>query len=115
MAVNFIPATFDISTFLTNATSQLKEWGGALMILIGVVMMVVAIWQIAKGLIQHGKAQVNWAIAIILLILGGALASFGAGADAFSWLADMAEGGKTTIEELGGGSTPLPTIIFGRF
>lgn len=103
-----MPATFDIEVFMTNATAKLKEWGGALLILIGVVMMVVAIWQIAKGLIQHGRAQTNWAIAIILLILGGALASFGAGSDAFGWLSGIAAGGKNTIEDLGGGSTGLP-------
>lgn len=101
------PMTFDITAFGTNLYTMLTRWGNILIIIIGVVMMLVAIWQIAKGLIQHGKAQVSWAVAIILLILGGALASFGVGGisgdstGAWDWLMDIAKGGKNTIDQLG--------------
>lgn len=100
------PLTFDITQFGQNLYTKLREWGNILIIIIGVVMMIVAVWQIAKGLIQHGKAQVNWAVAIALLILGGALASFGgsgvSGTGAWDWLEGIAEGGKNTIDDLGG-------------
>ena len=100
------PMTFDITTFGQNLYKMLREWGNILIIIIGVVMMIVAIWQIAKGLIQHGKAQVSWAVAIALLIIGGALASFGAGGAiegtaAWDWVEGIAEGGKNTIDALG--------------
>lgn len=104
---------FDISTFFQNVAGSngiLRTWGGYIIILLGVVMMIVGIWQICKGLIQHGKAQTNWAVAIILLIIGGALASFGGSATgAWGWLEDLAGSGKDTIMELGGdgGSTIL--------
>ena len=114
------PLTFDITKFGTNLYNKLREWGNILVIIIGVVMMIVAVWQIAKGLIQHGKAQVSWAVAIALLIIGGALASFGTAGvanpdGAWKWLEGIAEGGKTTINELGGvggtatgGAVPAP-------
>lgn len=101
------PMTFDITAFGQNLYTMLTQWGNILIIIIGVVMMIVAIWQIAKGLIQHGKAQVSWAVAIALLIIGGALASFGVGGiadndtSAWDWFMGIAEGGKNTIEELG--------------
>lgn len=112
VAMNRLFATFDVTQFLTNATAKLKEWGGALLILIGVVMMIVAIWKIASGLISHGKKQVSWAVCIIMLILGGALASFGAGASAWDWIQKIAEGGKNTIDDLGGSGGAGPTILW---
>lgn len=101
------PLTFDITTFGVNLYDMLKKWGNILIIIIGVVMMIVAIWQIAKGLIQHGKAQVSWAVAIALLIIGGALASFGTAGmtgeetAAWDWISKIAGGGRDTIEDLG--------------
>lgn len=103
---------WDITTFLTNATTTLKSWGSLLMILIGVVMVIVAIWQIATGLISHGKKPTNWFVAILLLLVGGALAAFSGNA-AWDWVSSIAAGGKKTIDDLGGGGTPTtPTIIF---
>lgn len=101
------PLTFDITKFGTNLYKKLREWGNILVIVIGVVMMIVAVWQIAKGLIQHGKAQVSWAVAIALFIIGGALASFGATSladpdgGAWGWLENIAKGGRDTINQLG--------------
>ena len=99
-----LPATFDIEQFLINSAAKLKTWGGLLLILIGVVMM-----------ISHGKKQVSWAVCIIMLILGGALCSFGMGDDAWNWVQGIAKGGKETIDDLGGagggGGGTTPTII----
>ncbi len=97
-------ATFDIEKFLSNSTSKLKLWGGLLLILIGVIMMIVAVVKVASGLISHGKKQVSWVVCIIMFILGGALCSFAAGDAAWSWVQGIAEGGKQTIDDLGGGS-----------
>ena len=113
-----LPATFDIEQFLINSAAKLKTWGGLLLILIGVVMMICAICKIASGLISHGKKQVSWAVCIIMLILGGALCSFGMGDDAWNWVQGIAKGGKETIDDLGGaggagggGGGTTPTII----
>lgn len=115
LPLNVLALTFDITKFGANLYKMLREWGNTLIVIIGVVMMIVAVWQIAKGLIQHGKSNTNWAVAIALLIIGGALASFGAtGTGAWEWLERIAAGGKNTINELGGvtegggGGVPAP-------
>lgn len=100
---------WDLTTFLGNATTQLKTWGGLLMVLLGVVMVIVAIWQISKGLISHGKTQTNWFVAIALLLLGGALAGLGGDA-AWGWVSGIAAGGKQTIDDLG--TTIIPMLPF---
>lgn len=97
---------WDLTSFLNNATSQLKVWGGALIILLGVVMIVVGIVQLAKGLISHGKTQVNWLIVAALVIVGGALVAGG-----WTLVANIASGGKKTIEDLGNSSGGTNTII----
>lgn len=91
--------TWDLGSFLKNATSTLEKWGGYLICLIGVVMVVWSVVMIARGLISHGKTQVSWAVAIILLILGGAFMVGG-----FSFVSEIASGGKKTIEDLGNGT-----------
>lgn len=97
---NVMALAWDLGTFLQNATSTLKTWGNYLIILIGVVMIIVAVYQIAKGLISHGRGQpTNWFVAILLLIIGGALMVGG-----FTWVSGIAEGGKQTIDDLGNGS-----------
>lgn len=117
LPLNVLALTFDITTFGENLYEMLRKWGNTLIVIIGVVMMIVAVWQIAKGLIQHGKSNTNWAVAVALLIIGGALASFGIASDpdvgAWGWLEKIAAGGKTTIGELGGmteggGGAPAP-------
>lgn len=94
-----MPMAWDLGSFLQNATSTLKTWGGYLIILIGVVMVVWSVVMIARGLISHGKTQTSWPVAIILLILGGAFMVGG-----FSFVSNIAAGGKQTIEDLGNGT-----------
>lgn len=94
-----MPMAWDLGSFLQNATSTLKTWGGYLIVLIGVVMVVWSVVMIARGLISHGKTQVSWPVAIILLITGGAFMVGG-----FSFVANIASGGKQTIEDLGHGT-----------
>ena len=97
--------TWDLTSFLSNAENQLKAWGGGIILIIGVAMIIAAVWQIASGLMSHGKKQTNWAIALLLLIVGGAFAVGGWG-----FVFNIAQGGKKTIEELGG-ATVIPNLI----
>ena len=99
-------SNWSIANFLTNATSAIQNWGSLVIILIGVVMIIVAVYQIAKGLISHGKTQTNWAVAILLLLIGGVFMAGG-----FQFVANIAQGGKTTIEDLGAGGTILWTTF----
>lgn len=101
----FIPMAWDLGSFLEKSKSTLQIWGGSLIMLIGVVMVIASVYQIAKGLISGGKGQVNWAIAIILLIVGGAFMVGG-----FSFVSNIAAGGQKTIEDLG--QVVVPLLMF---
>lgn len=89
---------WDLRTFLTNSFATLGDWFGLAVMILGIVAVAYAIWQIVSGLMSHGKKQTNWALAIILLLVGGALSM----STGFSFVQGIAEGGKTTIEDLGG-------------
>lgn len=97
---NLPTCAWDFGAFLQNATNTLRTWGGYGIVLIGVVMIIIGVYQIAKGFISHGKTQTNWFIAIALLVLGGALMVGG-----WAWVAEIASGGKKTIDDLGNGGT----------
>lgn len=90
---------FDLITFLGNAANYLKDVGHYIMALAGVILVIVAVVQIAKGLAGGGRGQVNWVMSITCLLVGGMLI-FG-GWNLATGLASM---GADTIEELGGGS-----------
>ena len=88
-------ANWDIGTFLANATDTIQGWGGLFLMLIGVVMIIVAGYKIATGLMSDNK-QVSWFKVVVLLIVGGVLAFGG-----YEILSDAASMGKHTIDELG--------------
>lgn len=92
---------WDIGSFLTNSSTTLQTWFNAALIIVGLVAIFWAAWQITTGLMSHGKKQTNWAVSIILLIVGGVLAGSGGG---FKFIQGIAGGGKKTIEDLGGGT-----------
>ena len=60
-----------------NALSALQEtvgnYGKVIIGIIGLVMVIVSVYQIAKNLISHGKGQTNWVVTFALLLIGGAL------------------------------------------
>ena len=66
-----------IGTFLGKFQETLANYGGIATSIIGIAMVIVAIYQIAKGLMSGGKGQTNWVMTIALLLIGGALALMG--------------------------------------
>lgn len=95
-----LPQTFmdwSINNFLNNLNNSLFGWGTIIVVIIGVVMVIVGIFLIAKGLMSQGRGQTNWFLAIVLLVLGGALA-FGGGWDV---LKNFGTGSKNTLDDLG--------------
>lgn len=63
--------------FIGSVQSTLGNWGSIIVSIIGVVMVVVGIYKVAKNLMSHGKGQNSWAVAIALILVGGALAISG--------------------------------------
>ena len=107
LMANLPTLAWDLGSFLDNAGKTLETWAGYIIVIIGVVCVAVGVYKIASGLISHGKKQVNWPVAIILILLGGALLAGG-----WYWVVGIAKGGQQTIEDLGGGSpVPAGTII----
>ena len=78
MLMSGIYMTGSIQGFLSGLFGSVANWGSWIVGIIGGVMVIVGIYQIAKGLMSGGKGQTNWAMAILCLLLGGALAASGA-------------------------------------
>ncbi len=91
---------WDITSFLSNATDTMQQWGGAFLVLVGVVGVVWASFQIISGLMSGGKKQVSYGTQAFLLLVSGALATTG-----LSLVMNIAAGGKATIEGIAAGST----------
>lgn len=89
--------SWDLTSFLSNATDAIKNWGNYLIIGMGVALIIWGAVKLAIGLMSHGKQPVNWVVIILMFIIGGALAFGG-----YALMSTIASGGKTTIEELGG-------------
>jgi len=97
---------WSIGSLLINATETLKTWGGAFIILLGVIMIVYSVYQIGTGLISHGKKQTNWFISLALLIVGGAVSAGG-----WAFVAGIAGGGQATITDLGTMIVPYFSLL----
>lgn len=89
-------ATWSISDLLKNTQSAVQTWGGLLITLLGCVLIIVGVVKIVMGLISHGKKPTNWAVIIIMIIVGGALAFGG-----WSLASSVAQGAGDTINDLG--------------
>ena len=88
---------WDLTAFLDNSTGQLETWGNMFLVLLGVVGVVIAGYQIISGLMSDGKKQVSYGKQAILLLFSGAMMVSG-----FILLSDIAGGGAETIKSLGG-------------
>lgn len=88
---------FDLLKFLGNATEYLKNVGHYIMVFAGVILVIVAVVQIAKGFASGGRGQVNWVMSIACLLVGGMLIFGG-----WNLATNIASIGADTIMEMGG-------------
>ena len=99
-------AAWDLKSFLVNATTNIKFLGGLVIVLIGTAAVIWGVYKFFAKLFGGQSAQqTSWVTVALLIIIGGA-AMAGGGSLAFS----IAEGGKKTIEDLGGGMI-LPYLL----
>lgn len=66
-----------INNFLTKAAEALNGWGSIVVVILGLVAIIAAAYQIVTGLISHGKKQTSWPIVIALLLVGGIFVAIG--------------------------------------
>ena len=92
---------WSIDNFLNTLGDALHEWGAMIVFIIGTVMVIASVYFIAKGLMSQGRGQTNWAVTILLLILGGVFMSTGLAG--WGWLEDVSKGAKQTMDDLGSG------------
>lgn len=86
----------DLDTFANGANKCAYSWGGTILVIIGVALIIAGVYRIAKGLMSGGRAQVNWLACLLCLAIGGALV--------FSnFVRDVGEGANTTLYNMGSG------------
>lgn len=91
---------YTISSFLDAAQKTLGYWGSIFTSIVGVVMVIVGIYQFAKNLISHGKGQNSWVVTFLLILVGGALAIAGG----WAMIGNFARGSKATLSSMAQGN-----------
>lgn len=64
-------ASSSLGKFFGALTTSVQGYVRIIIMLIGIVMVGFGVYQIAKNLISHGKAQTNWFVTIALIVFGG--------------------------------------------
>lgn len=88
-----------IGKFLQSVQESLGNWGQIIVSIIGVAMVIVGLYKIAKNLISHGKGQNSWVVAIALVLVGGAMAVTGG----WGMIGGLVNTGKTSMENFANG------------
>lgn len=88
---------WSLDKFVENAKDKIGQWGAAIIVLMGLVMMVVGAVKIGKGLMSHGQGQpTNWVINILLVVAGGLFTVFG-----FNLFKNFGEMAAQDLDQLG--------------
>lgn len=112
MQMSMLALEWDLESFMTNLAEKMKGWGGLAMVILGVAMIIVAVFKAATGLMNHGKGQSpNWLLLLVLFLFGGALCAAG-GSGAWNFVFNFAKGGQKTIEGLGSGEAGAFLLAF---
>ena len=99
IADNPLFAKWDLLSAITNATVFAKLVIGALIVLFGTCAVGWAVYKFFGKLgNSQSAAQTSWFTIAVLFIAGGAAVAGGG-----TFIFDIAQGGKDTIEQLGGG------------
>lgn len=92
-------AAWDLVSALNNAQAYLMVAGGALITLIGLVLVVWSVVYIGRKFLGGNNGQQDsWIKIVVMLLIGGALMTGG-----IVLITGIAAGGKATIDDLGSG------------
>ncbi|MDE3723965.1 hypothetical protein PWG71_21455 [Nocardiopsis sp. N85] len=107
MNITNLPAAgWDLVSFFENARNYVGTAGGGLLALMGTVGVVWGGVLLIKKLMASQQDQTSWIKILGLVLVGGALMVGG-----FSLISNIAAGGRTTIEDLGGGMILLQGLL----
>lgn len=96
---------WSFDSFLVNLREKLKVWGSGAIMILGVVMILAAVFQIGKGFIMGARAQTSWGMAIACLVIGGMLLAGG-----WNIVGTISTGAGTSIKSLGDSTTAKPAL-----
>lgn len=102
-----LATAWDFGDFLTALQQTILSYGKVIIGIIGLIMVVASVYQIAKNLISHGKSQTNWVITIALLLVGGVLML----SSSWDFIKSVSEGGKNTLDDLGQGNADNASFV----
>ena len=91
-----ISMDWSLEQVLMNLKNQAKVWGSGIVMVLGVFMIIVAVYQIAKGFMSGGHGQTNWVMSLLCLLVGGIFLSGG-----WSIVSDISKGAGDSIEKIG--------------
>lgn len=97
--------SWDLESFFENASEYAKVAGGALLVLVGVIMIIWGGVLLGKKLMSE-QARENWLKIALLIIAGGALAFGG-----ITIIMKFAKGGNETVEKFGNGGSILVSEV----
>lgn len=96
----YAAGTTRIGGFLQALTRSVSTYVRIIIMLIGIVMVGFGVFQIAKNLISHGKAQTNWFVTFALITVGGVLMLSGG----FGTLKSFTNATTNTFNDLSNGT-----------
>lgn len=98
--VNFglqaVTMDWELGQFLVNLKDTVKTWGSGFIMLFGVVMIIFGAYQICKGFIGGGRAQISWGMTIGCLLIGGCFLAGG-----WNLMSNISKGAGNSIQNIG--------------
>lgn len=99
-------ADWDLISAIQNSKNYTATFGGAVVGLIGFVIIIWAVFQLALKITGSEKGrQTSWFMVIFAIVVSGAMIYGG-----WQLIMSVAQGGHQTINDLGGG-TILPLLV----
>ncbi len=106
MMISAAPAAGQgIKKFFENAQTVLADWGGAGLMALGIIMMIVAAVKVGKALMGNSQQQTPWMQMAMLFIFGGALMVGG-----FELLRSFSDMANESINELAGNAALFSSL-----
>lgn len=94
-----ILADWELGSFLGALNASLQNWAAIGVAVLGILMVIVAIYKFFKGMISEGKGQTNWVMIGAMFLVGAGMA-FGSG---WALVHNAADFGTNTLNQLGNG------------